>query len=80
MALKIAKTLPSLVNKDEDYQEMEAASGRIEAQFSQFFDLVLVNEVLHDCSLKLQVAASRAQQQPQWVPASWIRPCAQPSE
>lgn len=57
---------------------MEEASKRMEAQFGQFFDLVLVNDLLHDCSVQLQAAASMAQQQPQWVPASWIRPSAQP--
>lgn len=64
--------------KDEDYQEMEEASRRMEAQFGQFFDLVLVNDLLHDCCMQLRAVASRVQQQPQWVPASWIRPSAQP--
>lgn len=57
---------------------MEEASRKMEAQFGQFFDLVLVNDLLHDCCMQLQAVASRVQQQPQWVPASWIRPSAQP--
>ncbi|XP_075333090.1 MAGUK p55 subfamily member 4 [Odontesthes bonariensis] len=62
--------------KDEDFQEMEEAARKIESQYSQLFDLVIVNDELQDSCVQLLTAVRKAQDEPQWVPASWIRPTA----
>ncbi|XP_041835214.1 MAGUK p55 subfamily member 4 [Melanotaenia boesemani] len=63
--------------KDEDFQEMEEAARKIESQYSQFFDHVIVNDELQDSCVQLLMAVRKAQDEPQWVPANWIRPTAE---
>lgn len=63
--------------QDEDFQEMEAAAQKMESQYWQFFDHVLVNEELQDSYVQLLAVVNKAQDEPQWVPSSWIRPSAQ---
>ncbi|XP_030606067.1 MAGUK p55 subfamily member 4 isoform X2 [Archocentrus centrarchus] len=62
--------------KDEDFQEMEEAARKIESNYWQFFDHVIVNDELQDSCVQLLTAVMKAQDEPQWVPASWIRPTA----
>ncbi|KAM6893764.1 MAGUK p55 subfamily member 4 [Xenentodon cancila] len=62
--------------KEEDFQEMEEAARKIESQYWQFFDHVIVNDELQESCVQLLTAVMRAQDEPQWVPASWIRPTA----
>ncbi|XP_047210810.1 MAGUK p55 subfamily member 4 isoform X2 [Girardinichthys multiradiatus] len=62
--------------KDEDFQEMEESARKIEAQYWQFFDQVIVNDELQDSCVQLLTAVRRSQDEPQWVPACWIRPTA----
>uniref|UniRef100_A0A3P9I4D0 Membrane protein, palmitoylated 4-like n=1 Tax=Oryzias latipes TaxID=8090 RepID=A0A3P9I4D0_ORYLA len=64
--------------KDEDLQEMEEAARKMESQYWQFFDHVLINDELQDSCVQLLTAVRQAQDEPQWVPASWIRPTAEP--
>nr|XP_020456280.1 MAGUK p55 subfamily member 4 isoform X2 [Monopterus albus] len=59
--------------KDEDFQEMEEAARKIESHYWQFFDHVIVNDELQDSCVQLLTAVRKAQDEPQWVPASWIR-------
>ncbi|XP_034720746.1 MAGUK p55 subfamily member 4 [Etheostoma cragini] len=63
--------------KDEDFQEMEEAARKMESNFCQFFDHVIVNDDRQDSCVQLLAAARKAQDEPQWVPASWIRPPAE---
>uniref|UniRef100_A0A8C5IZ64 Membrane palmitoylated protein 4 n=1 Tax=Junco hyemalis TaxID=40217 RepID=A0A8C5IZ64_JUNHY len=58
--------------KEEDLQEMEESAKKMEAQFGQFFDHVIVNDNLQEASAQLLSAVHRAQDEPQWVPAVWI--------
>ncbi|NXL84720.1 MPP4 protein, partial [Alectura lathami] len=58
--------------KEEDLQEMEDSAKKMEAQFGQFFDQVIVNDNLQEASAQLLSAVHRAQDEPQWVPAIWI--------
>uniref|UniRef100_A0A8C5ZGS9 MAGUK p55 subfamily member 4 n=1 Tax=Marmota marmota marmota TaxID=9994 RepID=A0A8C5ZGS9_MARMA len=58
--------------KDEDLQEMEDLAKKIETQFGQFFDHVIVNDNLQDACAQLLSAVQKAQEEPQWVPATWI--------
>uniref|UniRef100_A0A8C7AP31 MAGUK p55 scaffold protein 4 n=1 Tax=Neovison vison TaxID=452646 RepID=A0A8C7AP31_NEOVI len=58
--------------KDEDLQEMEDLAQKMEAQFGQFFDHVIVNDNLQDACAQLVSAIQKAQEEPQWVPATWI--------
>ncbi|XP_047670077.1 MAGUK p55 subfamily member 4 [Tachysurus fulvidraco] len=60
--------------KDEDFYELEEAGCRMEQQYSQFFDHVIVNDGLQSSCVRLMAAVRRAQEEPQWVPASWIKP------
>ncbi|XP_051479842.1 MAGUK p55 subfamily member 4 [Apus apus] len=64
--------------KEEDLQEMEDSAKKMEAQFGQFFDQVIVNDNLQEASAQLLSAIHRAQDEPQWVPAIWICSDTQP--
>uniref|UniRef100_A0A8C0CKH7 Membrane palmitoylated protein 4 n=1 Tax=Balaenoptera musculus TaxID=9771 RepID=A0A8C0CKH7_BALMU len=58
--------------KDEDLQEMEDLAQKMETQFGQFFDHVIVNDSLQDACAQLLSAVQKAQEEPQWVPATWV--------
>ncbi|XP_060112989.1 MAGUK p55 subfamily member 4 [Heteronotia binoei] len=58
--------------KEEDLQEMEESAKKMEAQFGQFFDHVIVNDNLEEACMQLLSAVRRAQDEPQWVLATWI--------
>uniref|UniRef100_A0A3B4BH05 Uncharacterized protein n=1 Tax=Periophthalmus magnuspinnatus TaxID=409849 RepID=A0A3B4BH05_9GOBI len=60
--------------KEEDFTELEDSARKLELHFSQFFDHVIINEDLQESCAQLLSAATRAQEQPQWVPTCWIRP------
>uniref|UniRef100_A0A8B9GFT3 Membrane palmitoylated protein 4 n=1 Tax=Amazona collaria TaxID=241587 RepID=A0A8B9GFT3_9PSIT len=64
--------------KEEDLQEMEDSAKKMEAQFGQFFDQVIVNDNLQEASAQLLSAVHHAQDEPQWVPAIWICSNTQP--
>ncbi|XP_023568168.1 MAGUK p55 subfamily member 4 [Octodon degus] len=58
--------------QDEDLQEMEESAQKMEAEFGQFFDHVIVNDNLQDACAQLLSTIERAQEEPQWVPVTWI--------
>uniref|UniRef100_A0A8C6B9C6 MAGUK p55 subfamily member 4 n=2 Tax=Monodon monoceros TaxID=40151 RepID=A0A8C6B9C6_MONMO len=58
--------------KDEDLQEMEDLAQKMETQFGQFLDHVIVNDSLQDARAQLLSAVQKAQEEPQWVPATWV--------
>ncbi|ELK35868.1 MAGUK p55 subfamily member 4 [Myotis davidii] len=58
--------------QDEDLQEMEDLAQKMETQFGQFFDHVIVNDILQDACAQLVSAVQKAQEEPQWVPATWV--------
>ncbi|XP_053355660.1 MAGUK p55 subfamily member 4 [Clarias gariepinus] len=60
--------------KDEDFREIEEAGCRMEQHYAEFFDHVIVNDGLQASCVQLMAAVRRAQEEPQWVPVSWIRP------
>ncbi|KAF3688403.1 MAGUK p55 subfamily member 4 [Channa argus] len=62
---------------DEDFLEMEESARKIESQYWQLFDHVIVNDELQDSCIQLLMAVRKAQDEPQWVPATWIRPRAE---
>ncbi|XP_067404997.1 MAGUK p55 subfamily member 4 [Emydura macquarii macquarii] len=64
--------------KEEDFQEMEDSAKKMEAQFGQFFDQVIVNDNLQEACVQLLSAVHQAQDEPQWVPATWICSDTQP--
>uniref|UniRef100_A0A674J3H3 MAGUK p55 scaffold protein 4 n=1 Tax=Terrapene triunguis TaxID=2587831 RepID=A0A674J3H3_9SAUR len=64
--------------KEEDLQEMEDCAKKTEAQFGQFFDQVIVNDNLQEACVQLLSAVHQAQDEPQWVPATWICSDTQP--
>ncbi|XP_065818540.1 MAGUK p55 subfamily member 4 isoform X1 [Labrus bergylta] len=58
---------------EEDFVDLEDSSQLIEAKYKQFFDGVLVNEVLQDTCMQLCSIIQEAQEEPQWIPVSWSR-------
>ncbi|XP_042522954.1 MAGUK p55 subfamily member 4 [Dipodomys merriami] len=58
--------------KDEDLQEMGEIAQKMEIQFGQFFDHVIVNDNLQDACAQLLSAIQNAQEEPQWVPTIWV--------
>uniref|UniRef100_A0A8B9YAT0 MAGUK p55 subfamily member 4 n=1 Tax=Bos mutus grunniens TaxID=30521 RepID=A0A8B9YAT0_BOSMU len=58
--------------KDEDLQEMEDLAQKMETQFGQFFDHVIVNDNLEEACAQLLSAVQKAQEESQWVPATWV--------
>ncbi|XP_069471591.1 MAGUK p55 subfamily member 4 isoform X3 [Ambystoma mexicanum] len=58
--------------KEEDLQEIEESALKMEAQFSQYFDRVVVNDNIQTACVQLLSVIHCAQEEPQWVPASWI--------
>uniref|UniRef100_A0A8C2NGH4 Membrane palmitoylated protein 4 n=1 Tax=Capra hircus TaxID=9925 RepID=A0A8C2NGH4_CAPHI len=57
---------------DEDLQEMEDLAQKMETQFGQFFDHVIVNDNLQEACAQLLSAVQKAQEESQWVPATWV--------
>uniref|UniRef100_A0A8C5K0J5 Membrane protein, palmitoylated 4 (MAGUK p55 subfamily member 4) n=1 Tax=Jaculus jaculus TaxID=51337 RepID=A0A8C5K0J5_JACJA len=57
--------------KDEDLEEMEDLAQKMETQFGQFFDHIIVNDNLQDACAQLLSAIQKAQEEPHWVPATW---------
>ncbi|XP_063285917.1 MAGUK p55 subfamily member 4 [Pelobates fuscus] len=58
--------------KEEDFQEIEESAKKMETQFGQFFDQVIVNDNLEAACIQLMSIVRRAQDEPQWIPAYWI--------
>lgn len=58
--------------QEEDFVELEEVSRLIEAKYKQFFDSILVNDGLQDACMKLCSVIHQAQNEPQWIPVSWI--------
>ncbi|XP_007520564.1 MAGUK p55 subfamily member 4 [Erinaceus europaeus] len=58
--------------KDEDLEEMEDLAQKMETQFGQFFDHVIVNDNLQDACAQLLSTVQKAQEEPQWVPVTWV--------
>ncbi|XP_007429572.2 MAGUK p55 subfamily member 4 [Python bivittatus] len=71
-ARKITDYYVNMKFKEEDLQEMEESAKKIETQFGQFFDQVIVNDNLQEACLQLLSAVHQAQDEPQWVPATWM--------
>uniref|UniRef100_A0A673NNB8 MAGUK p55 subfamily member 4-like n=1 Tax=Sinocyclocheilus rhinocerous TaxID=307959 RepID=A0A673NNB8_9TELE len=59
---------------DKDFEEIEEASRTMEAKYRQYFDCVIVNDDLQDSCMDLFTAIQHAQEEPQWIPASWFAP------
>uniref|UniRef100_A0A8C1TB74 Membrane protein, palmitoylated 4a (MAGUK p55 subfamily member 4) n=1 Tax=Cyprinus carpio TaxID=7962 RepID=A0A8C1TB74_CYPCA len=59
---------------DKDFEEIEEASRTMEVKYRQYFDCVIVNDELQDSCMDLFTAIQHAQEEPQWIPASWFAP------
>uniref|UniRef100_A0A4W4F259 MAGUK p55 scaffold protein 4b n=1 Tax=Electrophorus electricus TaxID=8005 RepID=A0A4W4F259_ELEEL len=70
----ITGSYTSQLYKDEDFQKIVEAGRWMEQQYRQFFDCIIVNGGLQASCVRLLMAVRRAQEEPHWVPASWIRP------
>ncbi|XP_029935901.1 MAGUK p55 subfamily member 4 [Myripristis murdjan] len=56
---------------EEDFAELQETSQLMESKYRQFFDSVLVNDDLQDACIQLCSIIQQAQEEPQWIPASW---------
>ncbi|KAM3862237.1 MAGUK p55 subfamily member 4-like [Diretmus argenteus] len=56
---------------EEDCVDVEEASRLMEVKFRQLFDIVLVNDGLQDACMQLCSIVQQAQEEPQWIPATW---------
>uniref|UniRef100_A0A672T6T4 Guanylate kinase-like domain-containing protein n=1 Tax=Sinocyclocheilus grahami TaxID=75366 RepID=A0A672T6T4_SINGR len=50
------------------------ASRTMKAKYRQYFDCVIVTDDLQDSWMDLFTAIQHAQEEPQWIPASWFAP------
>ncbi|KAF7216165.1 MAGUK p55 subfamily member 4-like [Nothobranchius furzeri] len=57
----------------EDLLELEETSQMIEAKYKQYFDSTVVNDDLQDACMQLCSIIQQAQNEPQWIPVSWLR-------
>ncbi|XP_013863479.1 MAGUK p55 subfamily member 4 [Austrofundulus limnaeus] len=57
---------------EEDFSELEETSLLIEAKYKQYFDSTVVNEDLQDACMQLCSLIQQAQNEPQWIPVSWL--------
>uniref|UniRef100_A0A8C6VY90 MAGUK p55 scaffold protein 4 n=1 Tax=Nothobranchius furzeri TaxID=105023 RepID=A0A8C6VY90_NOTFU len=52
---------------------LEETSQMIEAKYKQYFDSTVVNDDLQDACMQLCSIIQQAQNEPQWIPVSWLR-------
>ena len=60
--------------QEEDYDELEEASGLMEMKYCQLFDRAVENGRLEEATTELLSIIQEAQGDPQWVPAPWSLP------
>ena len=53
-------------------QELYHTSQEIHAEYSHYFDWVIVNDDLQVAADMLKEVARRIEEEPQWIPASWV--------
>lgn len=63
---------PFLATQEEDFLELEDTSQLIDAKYKQYFDSVVVNDDLQDACMQLCSIIQQAQNEPQWIPVSWL--------
>ncbi|CAL8338895.1 unnamed protein product [Boreogadus saida] len=59
---------------EEDYEELEEASGLMEMKYRQLFDRTVENGRLEEATAELLSVIQEAQEEEQWVPAPWSVP------
>ncbi|KAK0155443.1 MAGUK p55 subfamily member 4 [Merluccius polli] len=59
---------------EEDYEELEEASGLMEMKYRQLFDRTVENGRLEEATTELLSIIQEAQEEEQWVPAPWSVP------
>ncbi|CAG9771119.1 unnamed protein product [Ceutorhynchus assimilis] len=58
---------------EEEFQDMIKHSEKIEFLYEHFFDETIVNDDLLGAFSKLLAAVNRVENEPLWVPASWVQ-------
>uniref|UniRef100_A0A4W4G3N8 Membrane protein, palmitoylated 3a (MAGUK p55 subfamily member 3) n=1 Tax=Electrophorus electricus TaxID=8005 RepID=A0A4W4G3N8_ELEEL len=61
-------------NFDEDLQEMRHSAEQMEQQYGHLVDRVLVKEDSTGACMELQNILEQLEEEPQWVPVSWVHP------
>uniref|UniRef100_A0A4W4G1D4 Membrane protein, palmitoylated 3b (MAGUK p55 subfamily member 3) n=1 Tax=Electrophorus electricus TaxID=8005 RepID=A0A4W4G1D4_ELEEL len=59
---------------DEDLQEMRHSAEQMEQQYGHLVDRVLVKEDSTGACMELQNILEQLEEEPQWVPVSWVHP------
>lgn len=57
---------------DDELQEMIRSGQRMELHYGHWFDDVIVNADLSTAFEQLLTISRRLEEQPQWVPISWV--------
>jgi MAGUK p55 subfamily protein 5 len=63
---------PNQIYTEPELQHLLVESQLIKTQYSHYFDWIIVNDDLSVASDMLKEVARRAEEEPQWVPASWL--------
>ena len=58
--------------QNDEFEEIIQTSERIEKQYGQYFDQIIVNEDLQKAANELSLAAHNVETEPLWVPAHWV--------
>ena len=61
------------LTQNDEFEEIIQSSERIEKQFGQYFDQVIINDDLQKAVNELSLAAHNLETEPLWVPAPWVR-------
>ena len=63
----------SFAFQNDEFEEIVQTSDRLEKQYGQYFDQIIINEDLQKAVNELRLAVHNLETEPQWVPASWVR-------
>lgn len=69
----ISRFYKSLPFQDNEFHEMLKSAERIEYLYGHFFDDAIVNDDIESAYGKLEEAVTRAENESNWAPASWVQ-------
>ena len=62
-----------IFSQNDEFEEIIQTAEKIERQYGQYFDQIIVNEDLQKAVNELSLAVHNLETEPLWVPASWVR-------
>nr|XP_045609436.1 protein PALS2-like isoform X3 [Procambarus clarkii]XP_045609437.1 protein PALS2-like isoform X3 [Procambarus clarkii] len=69
-----ARTLESLASlyEEDDFKRTMEDSAKLQRAYDKYFDLIIVNNDLHETYGEIMDAIDRLATEPQWVPVTWV--------